>query len=59
MTKTTIGTLTNRQITKLRDEAATAGDTAQVEVCERALRGDRSARVECARVIADAEAQAD
>lgn len=51
--------VTDEQITALRNEAATAGDLAQVAVCDRALAGSRRARRECARIIADAEAQQD
>ncbi|MDH5244842.1 MAG: hypothetical protein OEW98_00210 [Betaproteobacteria bacterium] len=61
----TRATVTDEQITRLRDEAAQAGDDAQVDICQRAL-GRRGgpvaltvdeARYECARVIADATAQ--
>lgn len=52
----TNGTVTNEQIDALRTEAGTAGDTAQVALCERALAGDEEAREECARVIAEAAA---
>lgn len=56
---TTIETLTNAQIRALRTEAATAGDDAQVALCDSALDGDDSARAHCAKAIAAAEAQAD
>ena len=46
------------QIRALRSEAGVAGDLAQVAICDRALAGDADARRECARVIADAAAQA-
>lgn len=46
-------------IETLRSEAAAAGDMAQVEVCDAALRGDTDAIAECERVIADAAAQQD
>ncbi|HET9554378.1 MAG TPA: hypothetical protein VFP50_15555 [Anaeromyxobacteraceae bacterium] len=49
-------TATDEQIQALRAEAGAAGDLAQVELCDRALAGDASARVRCARVIADAAA---
>lgn len=52
----TNGTVTNEQIDALRTEAGTAGDAAQVALCERALAGDEEAREECARVIAEAAA---
>jgi hypothetical protein len=55
-TMMTNGTVTNEQIDALRTEAGTAGDTAQVALCERALAGDEEAREECARVIAEAAA---
>lgn len=41
----------------LRDEAAAAGDLAQVAICERALAGDAAAVLECVRVISSAQAQ--
>ena len=44
-------------IRSLREEAAAVGDSAQVELCERALLGDADATEVCARVIADAQAQ--
>ena len=43
----------------LRDEAETAGDAAQVAICDRAMAGDRAATLECVRVISHAQAQAD
>jgi len=51
-------TITRAQIAALRSEAGVAGDLAQVAICDRALAGDAEARRECARVIADAAAQA-
>lgn len=54
---TTIETITDEQIETLATEAGAAGDSEQVAICERALAGDDSARVECVRVIRDAEAQ--
>lgn len=54
---TTIDTITDEQIDLLRAEAAAHGDLAQVRLCDRALDGDHTARLECARVIRDAEAQ--
>lgn len=50
--------ITDAQIEALRTEAGGAGDSAQVAICDRALQGDESARAECARVIADAQAMA-
>lgn len=50
-------TITDEQIEQLRAEAATAGDAAMIEVCDRAIKGDDESRAECARVIADAKAQ--
>ena len=41
-------------IKKLRDEAAEAGDIDQVEICDRALGGDRAAQKECERVLENA-----
>jgi hypothetical protein len=50
--------VTNDDIAALSTEAAAAGDEAQVALCTAALIGDTDARRECARVIADAAAQA-
>lgn len=58
MRGTTLDTLTDDQITALRIEAGEAGDTAMVDICRAALRGDAAARAEVVRVIRDAEAQA-
>jgi hypothetical protein len=55
---TTITTITDEQIEALSTEAGSAGDLDQVAICDRALRGDESAKAECVRVIRDAEAQA-
>ena len=49
--------LTTDQIEALRQEAGLAGDSAQVEICERALNCSRPALRECARVIGAARAQ--
>lgn len=46
--------VTSEQIEALRSEAGSAGDLAQVVICDRALDGDFGARAECARVIAAA-----
>lgn len=63
---TTVDTITDEQIEALRSEAATAGDTRQVQICDAALglEPDYSliiehgrAREMCARAIAAAEAQ--
>lgn len=51
--------VTNRQVEALREEAASAGDMAMVEICNRALGGDAEARQECGRVIAAAAAMGD
>ena len=51
--------ITNEQIKTLRQEAAQAGDDAQVAICDRALDGDEQALAVCAEVIADARAMAD
>lgn len=45
------------RVNALRHEAAQAGDEKQVEVCLAALDGDHHAQRECARVLADVEAQ--
>ena len=55
---TTIETITDEQIKQLRNEAGTAGDRKQVELCDRALQGDGAARRKCADVIAYAEGEA-
>lgn len=47
------------EIWKLKSEALTAGDAAQVELCDRALAGDWAAWRECERVINAAKARAD
>lgn len=46
-------------IEALSSEAAQAGDLTQVELCARALDGDKIARAECLRVISDAAAMRD
>lgn len=58
-TQTAATVTTDEQIETLRTEAAAAGDGAQVSLCDAAMAGDDSARLECARVIADAAALAD
>lgn len=45
------------RIRALRDEAGSAGDLAQVDLCDRALNGDTDAAIDCASVLDDAEAQ--
>ena len=45
---------TARQIRILGDEAASAGDSAQVALCEAALEGDEAAELACALVISEA-----
>lgn len=52
-------TITDEQIRGLREEAIKASDREQIAVCMRALNGSDADRAECARVIADAQAQAD
>ena len=51
--------LTATMLTNLRNEAANAGDTEQVAICERAQQGDAEARECCAAVITDARAMCD
>ena len=46
------------QIEQFRNEAGSAGDLAQVAICDRALDGDLDACAECQRVIEDAIAAA-
>jgi hypothetical protein len=55
--RTTTTEITDDQIERLQQEAAQAGDSAQVAICERAMTGDDDARRECQRVVADAAAQ--
>ncbi len=50
--------VTSSQIRTLRDEAGTAGDLEQVEICTKALNGDEEAWDECERVINEAIAAA-
>jgi hypothetical protein len=50
--------ITERQIEDLKDEAIAIGDTEQVSLCRRALRGDVDALAECERVIEHNKAQA-
>lgn len=45
--------VTDRDIRALRDEAAEAGNEAQIQLCDRALGGDQRARARCERVIFD------
>ena len=58
-TSLTAETITDDQIQQLSDEAAQAGDGAQVDICERALGGDDEARASCAEAINDARAMLD
>lgn len=53
---TTVATLTNSRIITLRTEAANAGDSKMVAICDRALNGSSRAIVEVVRVIRAAEA---
>jgi hypothetical protein len=53
-TNSTAQFLTDADIRSLRTEAAAAGDNAQVELCDQALCGDMSARLECERVVVEA-----
>ena len=54
---TSTETVTMADIRALRSEAASAGDTKQVKLCDRALRGKYAALEACCRVIRDARAQ--
>lgn len=54
---TTLTSITTQQIQQLRTEAASAGDLAQVRICDRALRGSMRATRICVQVISAAEAQ--
>ena len=56
---TTTDSITSDQIRSLSTEAAEHGDLAMVKVCGLALNGSAKDRAECAKVISDAEAQAD
>lgn len=40
-----------QRVIGLRDEAARAGDLAQVELCKKALAGDYAARIECVNAL--------
>jgi len=51
--------ITDEQIESLMNEAGAAGDDIQVKLCERALRGNRPARMVCERVIEEAQARSD
>ena len=51
------GAVTNEQIRRLREEARSAGDREQVDLCTRALGGDGEARDACAATINDATAR--
>ena len=44
--------LSETAVRRLRAEATEAGDLTQVALCDRALDGDDTARLDCARVIA-------
>lgn len=50
---------TDERIQALSDEAGEAGDLDQVDMCQRALAGNRKARRACARVIAAGVAQSE
>ena len=52
-----IDSKTEIAISKLREEAAQAGDLEQVRLCESALGGSRRAIARCIAVIANAQAQ--
>ena len=45
------------RVRALFGEATAAGDESQVDICVAALAGNASARLECARVMREAEAQ--
>lgn len=50
---------TDEQIRELRQEAASAGDSQQVRICDAALDGNDFARDDCAAVIAAARRRAE
>lgn len=50
----TLRSMMPSDIATLRQEAAVAGDLAQVAICDRAEKGSKRALRECARVIRDA-----
>lgn len=54
-----MNTPTVDQLETLRGEAARANDFLQVDLCDRAIAGDKDALLECAIVIDDAEARQD
>ena len=60
MSNVTTTSVTKAQISRLRSEAGAAGDAKMVRICDAALEGgeESSEWRECARVIADAVAQA-
>ena len=49
--------ITSTRIETLRTEAAQAGDTKMVAICDRALNGSARATAECRKVIWHTEAQ--
>lgn len=51
MIQTTVETVTNEQLTALREEGQRAGDSAQVRLCDLALAGDENAKDLCVFVI--------
>jgi hypothetical protein len=52
-----VNAITRRRLERLADEAATAGDGEQVDLCHRALDGDDEALEACLRVLREADAR--
>lgn len=51
--------ITETEIDALRTEAAAAGDTAMVAICDLALEGDEDARAKCEDAVSSAATLAD
>lgn len=49
--------VTDKDIRELKEEAGKAGDREMVEICEKALKGDKKARKECEKVILENRAE--
>jgi hypothetical protein len=45
----------DHEVERLRQDAGQAGDMKQVRLCDKALQGNRKARLACAEVLADYE----
>lgn len=58
-TNKTTAKITDEQLRSLIEESAQAGDHAQIDLARAALKGNKKARRECARVVAAAAAMVD